>query len=238
MRGGIEAQWAKGTLPPAVIVTPSAERSFYMNYRDGTRMYEDHLVGDFLEHVRSEYVTATDREHTAIIGISMGGMGGLRLAFKHPEIFGAVAALEPGIEPVFEFDDIEPQDRFFRNDELFETIYGKPVDRAFWADNNPATIAQRDPRRLDDTQIFIECGDEDSLNLFRGTEFLHRVLYDNGVRHEYRLIRGADHLGRTLGPRFEAAYAFIGQALNPPGPDETLTHFHIQIRAIKKTFGL
>lgn len=235
MRPLIERAWERGDLPPAVVVTPSAGRSFYMNYRDGSRRYEDVLVGPFLDHVRTGYATTST---TVIVGISMGGMGGLRLAFKHPDVFTAIAALEPGIEPALAFDDIELRDRFWRADDLFEQIYGTPIDRDYWAENNPATIAQRDPERLKDLGIFVECGDQDSFGLHRGTEFLHRVLWDNGVKHEYRLYRGADHLGRTIGPRYEAALAFIGKALDPPPPDDTLGQLHTMIARLKQRAGV
>src|SRR3989442_850813 len=44
MRPLIERRWLKGTLEPAVFVTPSVERSFYMNYRDRSHMWEDAIV--------------------------------------------------------------------------------------------------------------------------------------------------------------------------------------------------
>ena len=238
MRPLIEQCWEKGTLARAVVVTPSVERSFYMNYRDGSHCYEDAIVSGLLPAVRSAYGTSSDRASTAICGISMGGMGGLRLAFKHPEVFGAVAALEPGIEPVLAYADIDVQDRFYRDDSLYRQIFGSPVDEAYWAENNPATIATREPSRLRDIAILIECGDEDSFNLHRGAEFLHRILWDNGVRHDYHSILGADHLGRTLGPRFEAALAFVGRALKPPPPDDSLADFHRIIGGLKRRAGL
>ncbi len=238
MRPLIEKCWADGALPPAVVVTPSVERSFYMNYRDGSRCYEDAIVSDLLPTVRSAYATADDRASTAICGISMGGMGGLRLAFKHPEVFGTVAALEPGIEPVLAYADIETHDRFYRDDALYEQIFGSPVDEEYWAANNPATIAQRDPLRLRETAILIECGDEDSFNLHRGADFLHRILWDNAVRHDYHSILGADHLGRTLGPRFVAALQFVGRSLDPPPPDDSLVGFHRVIGGMKRRAGL
>ncbi len=72
----------------------------------------------------------------------MGGMGALRLAFKYPETFGAVASMEPGISPIDDWADMRPKHRFWRGDALMETIYGSPVDREYWNANNPATIAQ------------------------------------------------------------------------------------------------
>ncbi len=240
MRPAIENAWSSGTFPPAVVVTPSVERSFYMNYRDGSKRYEDAVVGPLLSHVRARHGASSDRTQTAIVGISMGGMGGLRIAFKHPDIFGVVAALEPGIEPAFAFSDIQPVDRFWRDDALFEEIFGSPVDEDYWAANNPANIARDDPQRLIDAGlcIYLECGDDDGFGLHRGTEFLHRVLFDAHVPHEYRLVRGADHLGATLGPRFLDASAFVKRALDPPGPDESLKQFHDFLAAQKRRAGL
>ena len=56
--------------------------------------------------------------------------------------------------------------------------------------------------------------------LFEGTEFLHRILYDAGIQHEYHLVRGADHLGRTVRPRTQEALQFLNRALNPPPPTD------------------
>ena len=55
--------------------------------------------------------------------------------------------------------------------------------------------------------------------LFEGSEFLHRVLYDAGIKHEYHLVRGADHLGRTVRPRSMEALQFLTRDLIPPPPD-------------------
>src|SRR5205807_5491362 len=85
--------WDNGTLRPCVIATPSAARSFYMDYRDGSQQLETLLAGPLLEHLVAETGATPGRESTAIVGISMGGMGGLRLAFRHADTFCAVAAL-------------------------------------------------------------------------------------------------------------------------------------------------
>ena len=74
--------------------------------------------------------------------------------------------------------------------------------------------------------------------MHRGTEFLHRVLFDHGVPHDYHLARGADHLGRSLGRRFAHALDFLGVALDPPAPDETLAPLHTMIANLRKRAGL
>ena len=214
--------WEAGTLPPMVIVTPSVtRRCFYMDYRDGSQKWESFLIGPFLAHLRETFNVRTDRRGTLVTGISMGGMGSLRLAFKYPETFGAVASMEPGIEPIDDWNDMRPKHRFWRADDLMEMIYGSPVDREYWNANNPATIAQAraDAIRESGLRIFLEAGDEDAYWLYEGTEFMHQVLWDQKIRHEYRLYYGADHTGRTLVPRTREAYLFLASTLVDPEPD-------------------
>lgn len=231
-----ERLWRDGQLPQIVVVAPSGSRSFWMDYRDGSQKWEQLLTGPFLEHVRRSFNVRSDRAGTCVSGVSMGGMGSLRLALKHPDVFAGVAALEPGIEPALAFRDITFEDRFWRAEELFETIYGKPVDEAYWSDNNPASIVLRDAGsiRACGLSIYLECGDEDGFGLHRGTEFLHRVLRDNEVLHDYHLVRGADHLGRSLGPRMTEAFRFIGAVVDPPGPDPVAVNLHKMIATMKE----
>ena len=67
---------------------------------------------------------------------------------------------------------------------------------------NPASIATDNAAaiRASGLKIFFDCGDNDYLNLHDGAEFLHRVLWDHGIQHEYRLVHGADHLGQPDPP--------------------------------------
>ncbi len=237
----LENAWADGSFPPVVAVTPTTKaRGFYMNFRDGSARWEDALIGGFLDHVRNEHGASPTRQHTLTCGPSMGGMGSLRLAFKHPEVFGGVAALEPGIEPVLHFGDIELRDRFWRGPALFEAAFGSPVDEAYWRANNPASIAHDDPDRLRKSglAIYLECGDQDAFGLHRGTEFLHRQLYDHGISHEYRLVKGADHIGATLPERFADAFAFLAKVITPPPPDPEAAGLQDRLAGVKRQAGL
>ena len=239
LRPAIESAWQQRFLPTLIVVTPDADRSFYLDYQDGSQKWETFLRNELLAHLRRTWRVSHERAATAVVGISMGGMGALRIAFKNPDLFAAVAALEPGIEPVLSFDDIILRDRFWRSDALLEERYGRPVDRQFWQANNPANVAQNNASalRASNLGIYLEVGDEDSFNLHHGAEFLHRLLFDAGIKHEYRLVRGADHLGRTLGPRFLDAFRFVGRILDPRPPDDSLAQFHRAIAALKRNAG-
>ena len=84
MRDQIEAQWKVGTLAQCIVVTPDAGRSFYMDYKDGSQKWETLLTGPFLDHLRKTYRIKAGREGAYFFGISMGGLGGLRMALKYP----------------------------------------------------------------------------------------------------------------------------------------------------------
>jgi S-formylglutathione hydrolase len=216
MGGLLDQAIENGLVAPVVSVMPSAGRSFYMNFRDGSQKWEDFVMKDLLPYMRKNFNVVQGREGTFITGFSMGGMGSLRMAVKYPEVFQAVASQEPAIEPVLAWDDITLRNKIGRPDALFKQIYGDPIDKDYWAANNPATIINRNPSRLLGLGIYLEVGDQDLFYENQGTEFVHRVLFDAGISHEYRLVKGADHVGASLAPRFLDAFAFIGRQLNPP----------------------
>lgn len=205
-----------GVLPPLVVAMPGARRSLYMDYRGGSERWESLILADLLPMLRRQLNISSTRERTFVGGWSMGGLGSLRLAFKHPEVFAAVAAVEPAVEPALAWAEVGPRVAFWRPIAFMETIFGSPIDAEYWAANNPATIARRDPRRLDDLRIYIEVGDQDMLYLHEGVEFLHRTLFGTGIGHDYRLVHGAEHVGPSLEPRIADALAFIGRQIVQP----------------------
>ncbi|MEK6299668.1 MAG: alpha/beta hydrolase-fold protein [Acidobacteriota bacterium] len=240
MRSAIDEMWKAGTLPKMVVVTPSAGRSFYMDYKDGSQKWESFIVGPFVEHLRATYKVTRERKGTLLFGISMGGLGALRLGFKYPEKFQGLAALEPGIDPALKWADVKPRNRFYRGDDLMETIFGKPFDAAYWEKNNPASIAAANAEKIraSGLGIYLDVGDEDSFNLHESAEFMHRLLWDYKILHEYHLIRGADHVGRTLRSRSMEGLAFLARVLNPPAPDPEAEALKQRLAPLKRRAGV
>jgi len=210
----IELAWTRGDLPPAVFVTPATGRTFYMDFRDGSERWETFIMDELIPHLRNEYALAVDARGTVVTGLSMGGVGALRLGFKHSTVFGAVAALAPAFEPAFRFQDIDPVDRKYRSDQDYARQFGDPIDEEYWEANHPLSIARATIEELaaSELQIYVEVGDLDQFGLFRGAEVLHRMLFDAGVKHEYRLVRGVGHVGEFRS-RLLQALGFIGRYL-------------------------
>lgn len=224
--------WADGEVPPFVAIVPRSGRSFWLDRLDGAARWESVMAGPLLDHCAVAHRASADPAQTLLFGISMGGMGVLRLAFRNPNRFAGVTALEPGIEPVLRYADVRAEHTFFRPQELIEKLYGSPVDHAHWEANHPPAMvtAAPEPTRASGIKIYLEVGNQDMLNLHHGAEFLHRQLWDLGIEHEYRLIDGADHIGRTLPPRIDDAFRFHARVLNPPPPDP-------EVAAVKKALG-
>jgi S-formylglutathione hydrolase len=234
-----DSEIASGRIPPLVIAMPSGRRSLYMDFRDGTERWESFILSDALPFIRRSAHLDAVRARTFIGGVSMGGLGCLRIAFKHPELFAAVLALEPAIEAALEWNGVGPHTRFWRPERVLYPIFGEPVDAAYWALNNPATIASGDPDRLLDLRIYLEVGDQDALYLYEGAEFLHRVLFDVGLAHEYRLVHGADHVGGSLLPRMADALGFLGRQLAPPDwIDRSVLNFRSAMDQGKRAAGI
>ena len=236
-QGTVEAAWSSGELAPCVVVSVNSGRSFWLDWKDGSQRWETFLMQELLPHLRSTFKVSKEARKLTLIGHSMGGLGGLRLAFKYPEQFAGVAALESAIEPTFDYGAINVRNNFFRPLALMESYFGKPIDKAFWASNNPANIAVANAARIKASglQIYLDVGDRDILNTFDGVEFLHRGLWDHGIDHEYRLVRGGDHWGRTVPPRFRDGMRFLTrQIFTPEGEDPSQVANRERINQMKK----
>lgn len=204
----------------------------YMNLFDGSERWEDALCFGFLRHLQAAHGVSSQ---VLLCGPSLGGAASLRLAFKHPQLFRGVAALAPGIQPAFELDAVDPSDVFWRGHISMDRAFGAPMNAAYWQANNPVALARDNAAHLLESglAIYLECGDQDSFGLYRGAEFLHRVLFDQRVKHEYRLVHGADHVGATLPARFRDALGFLAKVIAPPPLDPALAAFHAQVARMR-----
>jgi pimeloyl-ACP methyl ester carboxylesterase len=104
--------WASGVLPPMVLASSSVSPlGFYLDHPAGKERWERFIAQDFIAHLRRTYKVRGDRNSTIISGISMGGHGSLRIAFRNPDRSAAVAALEPALDPALQVDDAFSTDR-------------------------------------------------------------------------------------------------------------------------------
>jgi hypothetical protein len=77
-------------------------------------------------------------------------------------------------------------------------------------------------------KIYVEVGTEDFFGLYRGAEFLHQLLLNQNIKHEYRVVYGGDHIGPSLAERFINGFSFLNRIYNPPDEDPN----HLAFRAM------
>ena len=110
--GGLDGMFddmiAAGDMKEMIIVIPEGNNkyggSMYTN-SDVTGNHEAYIVQDVVSYIDAHYRTIPSRDSRAIGGASMGGYGAMKLAMKHPDLFGAVAAHGPflyfeGLKPI------------------------------------------------------------------------------------------------------------------------------------------
>ena len=230
---------ASNDIPRMVVVTPSVPAgSTYADSYDGKERWESFLMDEFLPHLRARYHVSRERETTMVSGGSMGGLGSLRLGFKYPETFGAVAAMQPAVWPGLTWDEVPDRNKI-RPAERIANLFGDPFDNQRFQRDNPASIVESDPSRLRDSAIYVEVGDQDGFGFAESSDFIHRLLWHHRIPHEYRLVRWADHVGSTVEERSRDRFRFLGRYLEQPtSPEPAVERFRERMADRHRARGL
>src|SRR5215471_19001885 len=83
---------ADGKIGEFIVAIPFGATSFYTNARSGSAPWEDVIVNEFIPMIESSNRVNATRGTRGISGISMGGYGSLKIAMKHPDLFGSVSS--------------------------------------------------------------------------------------------------------------------------------------------------
>ena len=155
------------------------------------------------------------------LGENAADNGGLRLAYMALD-----DALDRKDLKRNKLDGFTPEQRFFM---AFTQVWGKtePMNRLAWRRLRTRT-------RSSGLAIYLDVGDEDAFGLDEAAEFMHQVLWKNKIKHEYHLVRGANHLGRTLRPRSAEGLQFLGRVMNPPPQDPVAEDLIKRLAPLKK----
>jgi S-formylglutathione hydrolase FrmB len=208
--GIIENAWEQKRLAEFVIITPQAGSSFYINSRNGTTRYEDFFIRDFVPQMEKKFRLLGTRGSRAIGGISMGGYGALRFAFKYPQMFASVGVQMPAL--------MQELPRGANNagfTMFFGSAFGSPMDEAFWKANTPFVFART--ANLRGLKIYADCGDRDNYGFDAGTRDLDKLLTERRVPHTIRIYPG-QHDWQFVAQHLLEALEFNAQTLQAGTP--------------------
>ena len=91
---------AFNTLHPSIIVVVEGVNRFAGSFfvdSGTTGNWAQFVLKDVVEYIDNNYRTIPNNKYRGIAGHSMGGFGALNLAMRHPEVFGSVFAISPGL---------------------------------------------------------------------------------------------------------------------------------------------
>jgi S-formylglutathione hydrolase FrmB len=190
-----------------LVVAPDGGDSFYIDSRDGTTLYADFFLREFIPYIERTYRIRAVRAARGITGFSMGGYGALRTVFADPELFGSVSSHSGALSRLPPRDiggGVTPGNLAAR---LLAPVFGNPIDLKLWDLNSPFILAKKNAAHLARTEIYFDCGTEDSFGFYRGATELHQVLDSLKIPHEFHLYPGGHSVSYLLAHR-DASFEF------------------------------
>jgi len=166
-----------------ILVMPEGDESYYTNSAEHPQeRYEDYIVNDLIADVEKRFPAAANRANRAIVGISMGGFGAVKIALHHPELFTFVGGLSSAIDVPsrpFSFTRIGQWSHQ-------RAIFG-PWDSATRHENDPFALARK--ADVDAAPYFyLTCGEPEGL-LPTNHRFAN-LLEQRHFRHEFHVVSG------------------------------------------------
>jgi S-formylglutathione hydrolase FrmB len=179
----------QGKVGDFIVLAPSGGHTFYLNSANGKVKYEDFFIKEFIPQMEKKYRAEGTRATRGITGVSMGGYGALRLAFKYPDQFAAVSAQMPAL-----IGDL-PKDFTAggpgSHGSLMGDVFGSPFSRAYFERNNVFYFARNDSAAsLKRMKIYFNVGNNDDYGFEQGAQRLDQLLNSRGVPHEFHIYSG------------------------------------------------
>jgi S-formylglutathione hydrolase FrmB len=212
LQNKVEEMILAGKIPEIIMVHPRGDNSFYCNYVDGTKRYEDYVVSDLVNYIQANYRAKKERRFRSIGGTSMGGYGALKIAMKFPDRYSAAVGqspiIFPGQNPLDVPDELKSSQFFQFFAGMLRPLFGEPLRQDLWDLNNPLVLARRG--RLDGLSVYFDYGTDDRyiprIHLDQGAQMLDRILTEAKVNHTFKIHPGephgwqlvASHLGESL----------------------------------------
>ena len=169
-----------------VIVMPNAGDSDVRNYQNGYFNvegwpYEDFFYNEFLPEVEKKYRIIGDKEHRAVMGLSMGGGGSVVYCQRHPDMFSSCYAMSAWLDN--KMGQVGGKNQ--KKDKLFIVCQSVSDNSAidFVEKADEATV-----KKLRTVKWFIDCGDDDFLMDL--SVLLYQKMRDKKIKAELRINNG------------------------------------------------
>lgn len=138
---------------------------------DSSFRYETFVSTELPQYVDSKYKSIKDRKGRAITGLSMGGHGGLFIAFRHSEIFSACGSTSGALHVSVITKGYDVEKRLGDSEE----------NKKYWNDWSVLNLIDHYPK--DSLAIIIDCGTED--RVLPMNKAVHEKMIKLKIPHDY-----------------------------------------------------
>lgn len=190
-----------------ILVMPQGDYSYYTNaVSPPANRYEDYISLDLISDVERRFPIARERSRRAIVGVSMGGFGALKIAMDHPALFSFAGGLSPAVDVVRRPFSIRRVQQY----QAMEAIFG-PWGSTVRQSRDPFLAAMK-VQPSTSPYFYLSCGEQEGL-LAANREFVS-IIAKRGLKHEFHVVPGGhdwnqwnrelDALFSTMAPHFGA----------------------------------
>lgn len=166
-----------------LLVMPEGESSYYTNAVDPPQdRFEDYITKDLIADVESRFPVIGTRSSRAIIGVSMGGFGAVKVALRHPDLFVFAAGISSAIDVPRRAFSIKR----LHQSRHYSSIFG-PGGSQTRRENDPFVLVRAaNPESA--PYFFLTCGEKEGL-LPANKEFA-ALLAQRAFHYEFHTVRG------------------------------------------------
>ena len=137
---------------------PEGEYSYYTNSAEQPQdKFEDYIAKDLIADVESRFQVISKRDLRAIVGVSMGGFGAVKIALKHPELYGFAAGLSSALDVPSRPFSIKRISQYRGHAQIFGPWGSQRVARTILLFSFTAIRSRHTP------YLFLTCGDREGL---------------------------------------------------------------------------
>lgn len=170
------------------VVCAAGENSWYLDCEKKCSFFESYLIEELIPQVEHNFVGTGNKIKRSIAGISMGGYGAFKFAFKYPEKFVFAAALSGAFHAAEISDAPSESDWQVLYPSILEA-FGEPESENRRRNNLFKLISDFPDERLSELPfLYFDCGAQDGflpVNLS-----VARLLAAKKIPHEYRQLPG------------------------------------------------
>lgn len=138
---------------------------------DSSIKYESYIINELVPYIDKSYPTKASSKYRAITGLSMGGHGGLYLAMRHQDVFGAAGSTSGGV-------DFRP---FPKNWDIKKALGNYEDNKDIWYEHT--VLKQVDNLANNVLALIIDCGVDDFF--LEVNRSLHEKLLKLKINHDY-----------------------------------------------------